>query len=81
MGPGSALVRAKVVQEQVDAEIAALDAGPVAGTIEIKIWAEMIGVHGKVERRELVVARRDRDHSKIKDFGLTLEEGKSILQH
>ena len=53
----------------------------MAGTIEMKIWAEMIGVDGKVERRELFVVPRDVDHSKIKDFGLTLEEGKSILQH
>ena len=78
MGPGSALVRAKVVQEQVDAEIAALDAGPVAGTIEIKIWAEMIGVHGKVERRELVVVRRDADDSTVEDFGLTRKKIKAF---
>jgi hypothetical protein len=47
----------------------------------MKIWAEMIGVDGKVERRELFVVPRDVDHSKIKDFGLTLEGGKSVLQH
>ncbi len=45
----------------------------------MKIWAGMTGAGGKVKRRELVVLRRDVDHSHIKDFGLTLEEGKSVL--
>jgi len=50
----------------------------VAGTMEMKIWAETIGGDGKLERRELVVVRRGADQSQIGDFGLTLEEGKTI---
>jgi hypothetical protein len=52
----------------------------VGGTMEMKIWAETIGVDGKLERRELVVVRCGADQSQIKDFGLTLEEGKTILR-
>jgi hypothetical protein len=47
--------------------------------MEMTIWAETIGVDGKLERRELVVVRRDADQSQIKDLSLTLEEGKTIL--
>jgi hypothetical protein len=30
-----------------------------AGTIEMKIWAEFVGIDGVLARRELIVIRRD----------------------
>lgn len=46
----------------------------------MRIWAEFVGVDGVLARRELFVIRRDIEQSQIKDFGLTLEEGKSVLR-
>ena len=32
---------------------------PVTGTIEMKIWAEFVGIDGVLARPELIVIRRD----------------------
>jgi len=53
----------------------------VTGTIEMKIWAEFVGVDGVPSRRELFVVRREVEQAQIKEFGLSLEEGKSVLRH
>jgi len=53
-------------------------AGPATGTIEMKIWAKFTGVDGSQARREHFVIRRNVEPSRIKDFGLTLGEGKSV---
>jgi len=53
-------------------------AGPATGTIEMKIRAKFAGVDGTQARREHFVIRRNVEPSRIKDFGLTLGEGKSV---
>ena len=53
---------------------------PVTGIIEMKIFAEFVGTDGVLARREVFVVRRNVDQPHLKDFGLTLEEGKVILQ-
>jgi hypothetical protein len=50
----------------------------MGGARQMKIWAEMIGVDCKVERRELVVVRRDADDSTVEDFGLTRKKIKAF---
>ncbi|WP_246719560.1 hypothetical protein [Methylocystis sp. H62] len=52
----------------------------MTGIIEIKILAEFVGTDGVLARREVFVVRRNVDQLHLKDFGLTLEEGKVILQ-
>ncbi len=52
----------------------------MTGIIEMKILAEFAGVDGVLARREIFVVRRNVDQPQFKDFGLTLEEGKAILQ-
>jgi hypothetical protein len=52
----------------------------VTGIIEMKILAEFVGVDGVLARREVFVIRRNADQPHLKDFGLTLEEGKAMLQ-
>ncbi len=42
--------------------------------------AEFVGVDGVSARREIFLVRRNADQPHLKDFGLTLEEGKTILQ-
>jgi hypothetical protein len=51
----------------------------VTGSIEMRIWAEFVGVDGIVARREIFVVRRDIDQPKIKDFGLTFGRGQERL--
>jgi len=52
----------------------------VTGIIEMKIFAEFVGTDGVLARREVFVVRRNVDQPHLKDFDLTLEEGKVILQ-
>ena len=52
----------------------------MTGIIEMKIFAEFVGTDGVLARREVFVVRRNVDQPHLKDFGLTLEEGKAILQ-
>ena len=52
----------------------------MTGIIEMKIFAEFVGIDGVLARREVFVVRRNVDQPHLKDFGLTLEEGKAILQ-
>jgi hypothetical protein len=52
----------------------------VTGIIEIKLLADFVGVDGASERREIFLVRRNVDQPDLKDFGLTLEEGKTILR-
>ncbi|WP_292529969.1 hypothetical protein [Methylocystis sp.] len=52
----------------------------MTGIIEMKILAEFVGVDGVSARREIFLVRRNVDQPHLKDFGLTLEEGKAILQ-
>jgi hypothetical protein len=44
----------------------------------MKIWAKFTGVDGTLARREHFVVRRNVEPSRIKDFGLTMGEGKSV---
>ncbi len=44
----------------------------------MKIWAKFTGVDGSQARREHFVIRRNVEPSRIKDFGLTLGEGKIV---
>jgi len=50
------------------------------GIIEMKILAEFVGVDGVLARREICVDRRNVEPPSLADFGLTLDEGKTILQ-
>ena len=52
----------------------------MTGIIEMKIFAEFVGIDGVLARREVFVVRRNADQPHLEDFGLTLEEGKSMLQ-
>lgn len=52
----------------------------MTGIIETKIFAEFVGIDGALVRREILVVRRNADQPHLKDFGLTLEEGKAMLQ-
>ena len=42
--------------------------------------AEFVGVEGIMAQREVFIVPRDVNVSQIKDFGLTLEEAKSVLR-
>nr|WP_148043146.1 hypothetical protein [Methylocystis hirsuta] len=50
----------------------------MTGIIELTILAEFVGVDGISARREIFLVRRNVDQPHLKDFGLTLEEGKTI---
>ena len=44
----------------------------------MKIWAKFTGIDATQARREHFVIRRDVEPFRIRDFGLTLREGKSV---
>ena len=51
--------------------------GPMTGAIEMKMWAEFVGVGGILGRWEIFVIRRT-ERSQIKKFGVALERGGKI---
>ena len=45
----------------------------------MRIWVELTGLDGTVDRREVLTASRDPERMDVSGFGLSLEEGKAVL--
>jgi hypothetical protein len=48
--------------------------------LEMKVWVELCGADGEVERRQVMSVARDVDQAQLKDFGLALAEGKRLQE-
>ena len=45
----------------------------------MRIWVELTGLDGTVDRREVLTASRDLERMDASGFGLSLDEGKAVL--
>lgn len=48
------------------------------GRLNMKVWVEIVGADGVPQRREIATVDRNVDGARLDEFGLSLEEGKSI---
>jgi hypothetical protein len=51
----------------------------VSSVLHMRIWVELTGLDGTVDRREVLTASRDTERMDVSGFGLSLEEGKAVL--
>jgi hypothetical protein len=47
--------------------------------LHMRIWVELTGLDGTVDRREVLTASRDPERMDVSGFGLSLDEGKAVL--
>jgi hypothetical protein len=51
----------------------------VSSILHMRIWVELTGLDGTVDRREVLTVSRDTERMDVSGFGLSLDEGKAVL--